>query len=266
MTPTNRPSSCPAKRQTPLRRRLASGLLAALAGGQVLAAGLCPGEAARAEQLRQRIIGEWPLRGSGEEAARYLQALGTRLAEPAGMPKASIPWRFALLRNLSPNAFSIGGGYVFVTEGAATFAQNEEELAAILAHELGHELAGHFCGRPTPQSSAGFFDTFFGGDRAAASPPETAGVGALPQSIDPARELEADRIAVGLLRNGGYDPHALLRIARRLGSAPGGHSFDPRRIQFLERLLAGIPAAAMPRDSGEFQAIRRDLADAAPRP
>ncbi|MGR9014470.1 MAG: M48 family metallopeptidase, partial [Gammaproteobacteria bacterium] len=93
----------------------------------------------------QRIESEWPIRGSGDTLSRYVQKLGVRLAYFSVYGR-NIPWRFSVVRNLAPNAFSIGGGYVFITDGAVNFVQNESELAAILAHELGHELAGHFCG------------------------------------------------------------------------------------------------------------------------
>ena len=104
-------------------------------------------------------------RTSGQCAAavmrvsQYVQKLGVRLAHFSVYGRNS-PWQFSVVRNLAPNAFSIGGGYVFITDGAVNFVQNESELAAILAHELGHELAGHFCGASDPSDSGGLFDIF----------------------------------------------------------------------------------------------------------
>lgn len=201
----------------------------------------------------------------GDEATQFVQGLGMNLAAAYGQSGGALPWRFALVRNLAPNAFSIGAGYVFVTEGAVRFAGDEEELAAILAHELGHQLAGHFCDKPLAQASGGFFDIFFGGPPAPKSH-DSVGVGSVRQSIDPAKELEADRIAVAVLKANGYDPHALLRVARRLGSGSEGHLFDLGRIQSLERLLAGVPPAGAGRDSERFREIKSALIDEAPRP
>lgn len=270
MTPTNRPSWSASRPGPELRRpgagRVWRGLcLVWLLGIQPVAHALCPGEQERAATLRQRILQEWPLRASGDEATRFVQGVGMDLAAAYGQSGGARPWRFALVRNLAPNAFSIGAGYVFVTEGAVRFAGDEEELAAILAHELGHQLAGHFCDKPMAQASGGFFDIFFG------SPPspkahDSVGVGSVRQSIDPAKELEADRIAIAVLKAGGYDPRALLRVARRLGSGRTGHWFDAGRIQSLERLLAGVPPVETGRDSERFREIKSALIDEAPGP
>ncbi len=161
MTPANRLSL---SRNSQLRSYRLAGTqrcLAAVLGGMLLSAGpqvaygLCLGELERSKDTRQRIDQEWPLRSSGDEATQYIQKLGVRLARYS-TGGDTIPWRFFVVRNLSPNAFSIGAGTVYVTEGAITFARNESELAAIIAHELGHELAGHFCSQATYSGSPGF--------------------------------------------------------------------------------------------------------------
>lgn len=223
--------------------------------GSPLAAGLCPGEADRAKATRQRIEQEWPLRGSGDESTRYVQSLGVRLAQ-ANPGAGGIPWRFALVRNLAANAFSIGGGFVYVTEGAVTFSRSEAELAAILAHELGHELAGHFCRQPTTGSS-GLFDLF--GDTEDPSPSQEIRTGSVRQTVDPRKEEQADRIAVAILQAAGYDPNALLRVARRLPAGGESHLPDPLRVQNLQRLLTGLPERGNPPDSSAFQAVKSQL-------
>ncbi len=269
MTPMNPHSSLPSNPGLPFsrqeaRKRLFACCLLAVLSGMALADGLCPGEQGRAAGMRQRIVHEWPLRPAGDEATEFVQALAVRLAGQYSPGAAKIPWRFGLARNLAPNAFSIGAGNVFVTEGAVTFAQNEEELATILAHEMGHELAGHFCDQPYAGGSGDGFSGLF------TSPPvlerqEVAGLGSLRQTVEPLKEQQADQIAVSILRAAGYDPHALLQVTRRLRSGGEGHWFDQRRIQSLERLLAGIPSGlAGPRDSERFHEIKRILLDEAP--
>jgi predicted Zn-dependent protease len=251
---------CPRKRAQ--LRLLAIGLSAiCLVGGVAIADGLCPGEWSHATKMQQRIVQEWPLRSHGDEATQFVQALGVNLAQhhPNGR---GVPWRFSVVRNLGPNAFSVGGGYVFVTEGAITFSKNEAELAAILAHELGHELAGHFCNFETARSG-GLFDIF------SSSPvPEyqdSTGVGSVRQTIDPQKELEADRYAVSILQATGYDPRAMLDVARRLPRGGDAHFLDQRRVSSLERLLSGLPVGLAPRDSDQFKDIKRTLIGEAPR-
>jgi len=213
----------------------------------------CEGEQTRALSALHRIHREWPLRASGDPVSRYLQGLGARIVRfsPLG---GGLAWHFAVVRNLAPNAFSIGGGYVFVTDGAMAFARSESEVAAILAHEIGHQLAGHFCG-PEYGSSSPLFDVFAmqRHDR------QSVGVGSLRQEIDIVKEQQADRIAVSILQAGGYAPRAMLDVARRLPAGDAGHLGDPRRIQSLQSLLAGT-VSVEDRPSAEFQELKRVLA------
>jgi predicted Zn-dependent protease len=215
--------------------------------------GLCPGELSRARTALQRIEREWPLRGSGDAVTGYVRELGDRIARryQSKQGERGVTWRFSLVRNLAPNAFSIGAGYVFVTEGAVSFARTESELAAILAHEMGHQLAGHFCGSPVSQESRGWFDIF-------SSPKveqDAMGVGSLTQVIDPVKEQQADQYAVSILQAADLDPRAMLDVARRLPTGESSHLVDPRRIQALERLVGNLPRAT-PRQTPDFRDFR----------
>ena len=214
----------------------------------------CADDHQAANTAFQRIENEWPLRSSGDEVTQYVQNLGVHLAQLKGYGHA-FTWRFSVIRNLTPNAFSIGDGYVFVTEGAINFAESESELVAILAHEVGHELAGHFC---TDQSSSAFstlFDDLF----IPKSEQHRVGIGSLTQVIDVVKEQQADRIALSIIKAGGYDPMAMLSLARRLPSDGSTHLIDASRIQALEKAIANLPVQPV-QSSVEFLAIKRLLA------
>jgi hypothetical protein len=88
---------------------------------------------AMAEQITQRtkIIGD-------EKLAAYLQALGDRIIEH--LPENKMRFRFYLVDLPEVNAFSIAGGRVYVARKLVALAQNDDELAGVLAHELGHIL------------------------------------------------------------------------------------------------------------------------------
>lgn len=225
-----------------------------LLNGAADAQGLCPGEMQRAANLRQRIVRDWPLRPGNDEVSQYVQSLGVYLAERYGPAGRAIPWRFTVVRNLAPNAFSIGAGNVFVNEGAISFAQNEAELAAILAHELAHELAGHFCQDYRSNSSHSFFDIF----SSSPSNQYDVDIGALTQQIDPVKEQQADHIALGILQASGFDPHAMMDVAKRLPPSGSPHLLDVYRIQALDQTLGNLPR--MPSGSSEaFRAAKQSL-------
>ncbi|AEG01715.1 M48 family metallopeptidase [Methylomonas methanica] len=255
MTQTNRLSSSAAKSGlSALRRFWRVCALFALLIGAADAEGLCPGEMQRAAKLRQRIVRDWPLRPANDEVSQYVQSLGVYLAQRYSAAGSAIPWRFTLVRNLAPNAFSIGAGNIFVNEGAVNFARDEAELAAILAHELAHELAGHFCQDNRSGASRGLFDIF--------STQETqqydVDIGSVMQKIDPVKEQQADRIALGILQAAGFDPRAMLDVAKRLPPGDSPHMMDVYRIRSLEHIIGNTPR--MPSGSSEaFQNAKRLL-------
>ncbi|MDD5322314.1 MAG: M48 family metalloprotease, partial [Methylococcales bacterium] len=214
----------------------------------------CTGEQQMAQASLRQIEDEWPMRGSGDAVSRYVQKLGVRLAHFTVYGR-NIIWQFSVVRNLAPNAFSIGGGYVFITDGAVNFVQNESELAAILAHEIGHELAGHFCEDSSPKNSSGLLDIF--------STPKTkqhqVGVGSMILAIDPIKEQQADQIALSILQAGGYDPRAMLEVSRRMHSGGVAHLMDANRIKSLERTIANLPPISAG-SSEDFLKLKRILA------
>lgn len=191
----------------------------------------CPEEEQYARIAIKWIESEWPLRPANDPVTEYLQSLGRQLG--GRVPGNSPVWNFLVIRDASPYAFSVGHGFIYVTEGAVTFARNESELAAILAHEIGHQLAGHFC-----QGEESFFDW----NRLKGNNHTKKKVGPLSQVFDVEKEKEADRYAVRLMQQAGFDPHAMLEMIRRLprGSAKRYFYLD-ERMASLEKLLASVP-------------------------
>ena len=232
-------------------------VLAALAlAGSVLACSTSvgageewPGERDSAAATARRIEFEWPLAGSGP-ISDYIRALGAELGRAS--PRSDARWRFTVVRDLGVNAFAIGDGRIYVTEGVVTFADDEAEVAAILAHEMGHELAGHL--RPQPRKTG-----FFGGS---SRQEDATTVGSVTQPLDPEKEMEADRISLDLLERAGLNPRAALTLAERLtrqaGNA-GRHFADAARIERLRELLAGRDVGGR-RDSAQFRALKSSLA------
>ena len=66
----------------------------------------------------------------------YLRVLGNRLVRH--LPPNKLNFRFYLVELSEPNAYSIAGGRVYISRKMIAFAHNEDELAGVIAHELGH--------------------------------------------------------------------------------------------------------------------------------
>lgn len=223
---------------------------------------LCSGEVENAGNKAVQIGQEWPLRSSNDSASQYLQRLGQRLVIQGEALSRRIPnydgalaqWHFLVVRDLSVNAFSIGNGWVYVTDGSLDFVNTESELAAMLSHEIGHQMAGHFCETNTLNDSGGLFDIF----STQANQQHQVGVGSMMLEIDPIKEQQADQIALAILNAGGYNSHAILDIARRLPSDGATHLLASNRVQFLERIVGNQPRVS-DRSSEEFHEIKRSI-------
>lgn len=71
----------------------------------------------------------------------YVSQLGLTLARDSERP--SIPWRFGVVDDPTPNAFALPGGPVYVTRGLLGVMNSEAELVSVLGHEIGHITARH---------------------------------------------------------------------------------------------------------------------------
>ena len=132
----------------------------------------------------------------------------------------NFPWQVFLVNSGEPNAFSVGGGAIFVTAGLLEACQSEAELAAIISHEMAHQLLGH------PQLAL-----------------ERGDVGAeTPQySFNLDEELSADTLGLRILTVARYDGrHALgsLMLARRFHDRQIGT--DAGEVNWLESRSANL--------------------------
>ena len=139
--------------------------------------------------------------------------------------------RFQLIAGRSINARA-DGRYVQVTTAIAAFAADEQELAAVLAHEFAHNVLRHRIRLDAAGIRRGFLGNF---GRNARLIRET--------------EVEADRLGVYLLDRAGYDPQAAVRFWSRLGRhgfnifGSPTHGSWRRRIALIETEIAAIRRA-----------------------
>ena len=218
-------------------------LLHACLGSFAIAA--CEGEIINADKVAQRIANEWPLRPAQDIKTRYVQRTAVSLVHTikVGMhtryfdwPAES--WRFLLVRDLSVNAYSIGNGRVYLTDGTFDFVKNEAELVAIIAHELAHQLLGHFCRYDEGHSEYR--------------------VGSLVQVLDNNKEMEADALAVEILQIANFPPRAMLDIVKRLPVTVQSILHGRIRIEALEHQLRRIKRTPFS-SSPEFLQIKKKL-------
>ena len=97
-------------------------------------------EIAMGREAAAQLLGGLPLVDS-PATQRYVGQVGQWIALQGERP--ALPWRFALVESPAINAFATPGGIVLVTRGLYELLQSEDELAAVLAHEIAHVQRRH---------------------------------------------------------------------------------------------------------------------------
>jgi len=143
--------------------------------------------------------------------------VGRRLVTAAGADPDA--FHFFVVSEIQPNAFAIPGGYVFVFDGLLAKLSSEEELAGVLAHEIGHVTHNHFFkddSKMTAMTLATIAAILLSrGSGAAASIALATNISAQLQ-FSRENEEEADASAVQYLKQAGYDPKGMLNFFQAL--------------------------------------------------
>jgi beta-barrel assembly-enhancing protease len=223
------------------------------------------------------VLGKYPAHDSGP-VNQYVNIPGQTLAQASDLPGIFGGYHFLVLNSDEINAFATPSGLVFVTRGLLRCCKNEDALAAVLAHEIGHIQLRH--GMQAIQKArvtealttiaAEGAKTF--GSREVAALTQTFG-GTINDITNTlinngyarSSEVEADRAAEDLLRRVGYNPNGLVDMLtvmkRNLKS--GGLDFakthpspDDRIAEILKR---GPAYAALPAPVARAQRFQQTL-------
>ena len=180
------------------------------------------------------------------ELNRRVQTVGRRIAEVSPQPEWQ--WEFTLFENDEPNAFALPGGKVGVHTGLFEVAQNDDQLAAVIGHEVAHAIARHGAERMSQGLLAqGLGAVAVGGGInpqivEVAAQAATLGV-ILPYSRT--QEAEADHIGLLYMATAGYDPREAITLWQNFDKLGGDrppeflstHPAPGSRIERLQELM-----------------------------
>lgn len=156
----------------------------------------------------------------------YINNLGFRLVANSAKPKDH--FAFFIAKDPVINAFSAPGGYIGINSGLLIITRNEDELAAVMAHEIGHITQNHLqrayesAKKDTPLMALVALGAIAAGGAAggqAAAAALLGGQGAIMQKeINFTRkdEAEADRTGITTLTKAGFDPNAMAGFFQRM--------------------------------------------------
>lgn len=167
----------------------------------------------------------------------WLQAMGTRLGANSDQPQQK--FTFFMLRERQINAFATLGGYVAVNAGLVLTAEREDEVAAVLSHEIAHVTQQHVL-RGVERAQRDQIPILLGmlaaviaaqqaggnssGDATMASITSAMGLMAQRQiNYTRSNESEADRLGIRTLARSGYDVDAMAGFFERMSLAMRGN-------------------------------------------
>jgi predicted Zn-dependent protease len=205
----------------------------------------------------------------------YVNRLGQNLSRNSD---TRLPFTIKVLDVEEPNAFALPGGYMFVNAGTILLADDESELAGVMAHEIGHVAACHAARgatRGTLASLAMIPVVILTGGIAGIGVNQAAnfGIPAVFSKFGRNFEAQADYLGVQYAYRTGYDPNGMINFFEKLQSLEkkrpgfamklyGDHTQTPDRIEKSQHEIGTIlpPRDQYIVDSSEFGEARKRLA------
>ncbi|MBI4483646.1 MAG: M48 family metalloprotease [Acidobacteria bacterium] len=205
----------------------------------------------------------------------YLNQLGQRLARKA--PGERYPYQFKTVNDRAINAFALPGGFLYVNRGVIEAAENESQLAGVMAHEIGHVALRHGTNQASKaylaQAPLAVLGGVLGSGTIGAVLAQI-GAGFATNSVllkfSRDAERQADLMATQILYDNRYDPRAMAEFFQKIeaeskgGRPPAFFSSHPNPENRIENVnkeiekLGGRPRG-YETDSAEFREMKRFL-------
>ena len=186
---------------------------------------------------------------SANPARERVRQVGERVVARSSAAKTPYKYSFHLLADRKTvNAFALPGGQIFITEALLGLLNSEDELAAVLGHEIGHVLARHSAEHLAKQQLT---QQLIGAVVIGSGSYDAASIAQLAGSLINMKhgredEIESDTLGLRLTREAGYDPRAMIAVMQALEKASGGS----RQPEF---------ASTHPSPANRIQRIRENL-------
>ena len=209
----------------------------------------------------EKVLASMPI-FEDEKLLAYVREVGNAVAKVSHRP--NLEYQFHIIDSPEINAFALPGGYVYVNRGLLTFMNSESELAAVLAHEIGHITARHAVQQQARGALASTVATVGGFVTAVVTRSgyvgsqisEVASIWAQTglSGFGREHELEADSLGAEYLVKAGYDPAAMIKVIttlknqedfnRKISNNGGGYhglfATHPRNDRRLQEAIAAV--------------------------
>src|SRR4051812_48026374 len=206
------------------------------------------------QQAAQQAMQQYPVLPDSDPLTQYVSRLGQSMVQY--VPQPSYPYKFRVVNQKEINAFALPGGPVFVNVGTIQSADNEAQLAGVIAHEMGHVYMRHGAQMVSNQMKAqiplGVLGAILGsgaGAQVAKMGAQLVASGLLLKNSRSA-ESEADAVGARVLYMAGYNPKSMSDFFHKLeqeGGAGGpqllsDHPNPGNRAAAIDALTKTLPA------------------------
>ncbi len=212
-------------------------------------------EAQISEKVAAEVSQQMPI-VSGQAVTEKVRSIGNRLVQ--ALPHRDFNYQFYVVSDKSPNAFTIPGGKIYVHTGLLQLAQSDDEVAAVIAHEIGHAYQRHPAKALSRQYGIDALSQLLLRGKTT-SQAKTLALKIAQSSVvtyyGREDEFEADEAGFYILRRSGMPTRGLISFFQKLQALEKGgggipsflstHPPTPERIARLQALEAGTRQPAL---------------------
>jgi len=207
-------------------------------------------------QAFEQIEKETP-RSTDASVIAYVRCVAQAVASKAKGANVPSSWEVVVFDSDQVNAFALPGGKIGVYTGLLKIAENQDQLATVIGHEVGHVIARHGNERVSQSMVAETGMQLAGALAGDGGLVSKAAMGALGVGVQygvllpygRAQETEADKIGLDLMAESGFDPRESVKLWENMARASGGNkppellSTHPAETTRIDNLKARLPRA-----------------------
>src|SRR5712671_8227341 len=237
-------------------------------------------EIAGGSKLAAQVYQQMPVLPDSAPVSQYVRQVGARLVSYA--PGYKWPYNFHVVASEDINAFALPGGSIFVNLGTIQAADNEAQLAGVMAHEISHVVQRHGTRAASKQMGAQVPLAILGGIMGNGTLAKAAelgisfGVGSYFLKNSRRSESEADLLGTDIMYDTGYESRQMAVFFEKLEKQGGAaansainqflsdHPNPGNRVQAVSAEVATLPPRKYVSDSPEFAGVKQRVAGMKP--